>query len=219
MVNVPQHSDEVKDIVAQYTAVMVFPEMEMSPEGPSKSTSPKTHIIKAQHGYAFEVKAGEIFRVVDLYGAQIIDFAAWVQGTDLVEKMSMSYTRHKLRDVWPTIGECLYTNRWEPILKVREDTVKVHDMTFMSCFPELYEEKGIKGHRSCATNIAEVMKPYGMGSYLEVTDPFNIFQYVWEILISKSLLTFITFVSDLADHVLTISKKYSKPKCEIPWMQ
>ncbi|KAK4903966.1 hypothetical protein LTR49_026491, partial [Elasticomyces elasticus] len=26
-----------------------------------------------------------------------------------------------------------------------------------------------------ADNIAEVMKPYGMGSYMEVTDPFNIF--------------------------------------------
>lgn len=54
--------------------------------------------------------------------------------------------------------------------------VKVHDMTFPSCFPELYEKLGRSGHRSCATNIAKVMKPYKMESYLEVTDPFNISQ-------------------------------------------
>ncbi|KAF7505859.1 hypothetical protein GJ744_012481 [Endocarpon pusillum] len=38
------------------------------------------------------------------------------------------------------------------------------------------EKLGQKGHRSCATNIAEVMKPYGMKSHLEVTHPFNVFQ-------------------------------------------
>ena len=52
----------------------------------------------------------------------------------------------------------------------------LEDMTFMSCFPEMYEKLGLKGHRSCASNIAEVMKTHGMKSYLEVTDPFNIFQ-------------------------------------------
>lgn len=46
----------------------------------------------------------------------------------------------------------------------------------MSCFPELYKKQGIQNHRSCATNIAEVMKEHGMNSYLEVTDPFNLFQ-------------------------------------------
>lgn len=51
-------------------------------------------------------------------------------------------------------------------------------MTFPSCYPELYKAKGAsKHHRSCATNIAEVMRPYGMNSYLEVTDPFNICVY------------------------------------------
>ena len=35
---------------------------------------------------------------------------------------------------------------------------------------------GQPGHRSCATNIAEAMKKYGMESWLDVTDPFNIFQ-------------------------------------------
>lgn len=88
----------------------------------------------------------------------------------------MAYTRYHLAGVTPATGECLWTNKDEPILQIVDDTVKVHDMTFMSCFPELYTKKGIKNHRSCASNIAEVMKDRGMTSHLEVTDPFNIFQ-------------------------------------------
>ena len=55
-------------------------------------------------------------------------------------------------------------------------SVKVHEMTLMLCFPEIYEKLGLKGHRSCAANFAQVMEPYGMKSHLEVTDAFNIFQ-------------------------------------------
>ncbi|KAI7603147.1 hypothetical protein KC319_g22171, partial [Hortaea werneckii] len=128
------------------------------------------------HGYAFQVKKGEHFRVVDLYGEQVVDFAAWVQGTDLREKLSMAYTRFHLDGVTPAVGEYLWTNNDEPILQVVDDTVKVHDMTFMSCFPKMYEKEGIKGHRSCAGNISEAMAPYGMNGVLDVTDPFNIFQ-------------------------------------------
>ena len=177
---------------------MVFPNFDQPStiafQGQAHQSVPRTHIVPAAHGYAFEVKKGEHFRVVDLYGEQVVDFAAWVQGTDLVEKLSMAYTRYHLDGVTPAIGEYLWTNNDEPILQLVDDTVKVHDMTFMSCFPKMYEKEGIKGHRSCASNIAEVMEPYGMGSHLEVTgrlcggawvevhathtpaDPFNIFQ-------------------------------------------
>ena len=151
-------------------AIMVFPEVETATSF-QHPTKVRTHIIPAAHGYAFEVKKGEHFRVVDLYGEQIVDFAAWAAGTDLKEKLSMSYSRYHLNGVQPAVGECLWSNADEPILKVVEDTVKVHDMTFMSCMPELYQKKGLSNHRSCASNIAEVMKPYGMKSHLEVTDP------------------------------------------------
>lgn len=163
---------------------MVFPNIDIDTlksqlagtPSPEAYPGPKTYIVKSSHGFAFEVKKGEHFRVVDLYGEQVVDFAAWVQGTHLVEKLSMAYTRYHLDGVTPAIGEYLWTNKDEPILKIVDDTVKVHDMTFMSCFPEMYAKKGHKGHRSCASNIAEAMEKYGMKSYLEVTDPFNIFQ-------------------------------------------
>ena len=135
----------------------------------------KCHVVPASHGYAFEVKAGSRFRVVDLHGEQVVDFAAWVLPSRL-EKLSVSYTRYHLRGATPAVGECLMTNKDEPLFRIVEDLCKTHDMTFMSCFPEMYEKAGMPHHRSCAANVAEVMAPWGMKSYLEVTDPFNIFQ-------------------------------------------
>ena len=64
------------------------------------------------------------------------------------------------------------------MFKLVHDDVHTHDMTFMACNPAFYDEKGLKGHRSCAENIAEAMKPWGMESYLDAAsvDPFNVFQ-------------------------------------------
>lgn len=154
---------------------MVFPERpHFSNQKDAHESS--TKIVEARHGYAFKVKKGERFRIVDLYGEQVVDFLAWVDGTNLTEKVSMAYSRYHLDGVQPAIGECLWSNGDREVLRVVEDTVKVHDMTFMCCNPGFYEKKGLKDHRACATNIAEVMQKYGLGGWLEVPDPFNLFQ-------------------------------------------
>ncbi|KAF2727409.1 hypothetical protein EJ04DRAFT_395776, partial [Polyplosphaeria fusca] len=132
----------------------------------------------AAHGYAFAVDKGDRFRVIDTHGEQVVDFMAWVRDEPftLREKMSTAYTRYHLSGVQPAIGECLWTNADRPILRVTADTVKVHDMTFMSCYPDLYKKKGLHEHRSCALNIFEAMQKYGMGHILDIAEPFNIFQ-------------------------------------------
>lgn len=145
--------------------------LDASGTGPQSNT----YLVPAGYGYAFEAKKGDRFHIVDLHGQQVVDFAAWVL-PDMKEKLSMAFTRFRLTGATPMVGECLMTNKDEPVFRIVEDTVKVHDMTFPSCSPDMYEKLDKRGHRSCATNIAEVMKPYGMKSYLEVTDPFNIFQ-------------------------------------------
>lgn len=145
-----------------------------SPSG--KKTT--THIVPAAHGHAFEVRAGSRFRIVDLHGEQVVDFMAWcLPYTPSTEHLSMSYTRHAIGgSAPPQVGECLYTNRDEPMFKLVVDTVKTHDMLYMACNPGFYKRLGQEGHRSCATNVAEAMAGWGMQSWLEVVDPFNVFQ-------------------------------------------
>ena len=149
----------------------------VSGQGNGPRTS-HTQTVRAAHGHAFEVKAGEHFRIVDLHGEQIVDFMAWVLPYKVSnEHLSMSYSRHHLGgSAPPRVGESLYTNKNEPIFKLIADPVKTHDMLFMACNPGMYAEQGLSGHRSCAENVTEAMRPWGMESWLEVTDPFNIFQ-------------------------------------------
>ncbi|TKA68776.1 hypothetical protein B0A55_09570 [Friedmanniomyces simplex] len=51
------------------------------------------------------------FRIVDLYGEQVTDFAGWVKDTKLVEKLSMAHTRLRLLGVPPVVGEYPFSNR------------------------------------------------------------------------------------------------------------
>lgn len=155
----------------------------------STSADAVTITVQAAHGFAFPVSKGSRFRVVDLHGQQVVDFMAWTRSSskctitgltkhtaNLSEKVSMAYTRFHLSGAPPAVGESLWTNTDKALLTVTADTCRVHDMTFMSCFPELYQKQGLENHRSCASNIAEAMKDWGMGSYLDIADPFNIFQ-------------------------------------------
>lgn len=91
----------------------------------------------------------------------------------------MSYTRYQHRGATPAAGDYLYSNDNNRMLRIRRDTVKVHDMTFMSCNPGFYDELGLRGHRSCAENLAEAMREAGYGERvgrLELPDPLNFFQ-------------------------------------------
>jgi uncharacterized protein YcgI (DUF1989 family) len=141
-------------------------------------------IVQSGHGYAFHIGKGARFRIIDLHGEQVVDLFAWVhdpiRSLPASERLSVAYTRYHLSGVTPAIGEHLYTNGDRKLLRVTADTVKVHDMTFMACFPEMYRKKGLKGHRSCAQNVVEAMDKAGWGgsckSVLEVPEPFNCFQ-------------------------------------------
>ncbi|KAL8874807.1 MAG: hypothetical protein Q9198_006746 [Flavoplaca austrocitrina] len=148
---------------------------------PSDGTSsPKTHTVPGGNGHAFKVKKGTSFRIIDLHGRQIVDMMAWVLPyPSSLEHLSMAYTRYHLNGTAPpAVGDTLVTNKSEPIFKLTHDDCHTHDMTFMACNPAFYAEKGVPDHRSCAENIAEAMRPWGMNSYLQAAsvDPFNIFQ-------------------------------------------
>jgi len=147
----------------------------------SAISKPKSTTVKAGYGHAFPVRKGEHFKIIDTHGRQIVDLTGWVLNSDgkTIQKnhhLSADITRWNLQGATPSIGECIYTNSGSPLFKVVADAVKVHDMTFACCYPEIYAELGFPNHRSCSQNIAEAMAPWGIESHLEVKGPFNCFQ-------------------------------------------
>lgn len=122
------------------------------------------------------------FRIIDLHGCQVVDFMAWRQpcqaaGVAATERFSTSYTRYALGSLRaPTTNDIPFSNHDRPMFLITADTVHAHDMLYMACNPSFYSRLNLPGHRSCAQNVAEAMRPYGMQNWTEVIDPLNLFQ-------------------------------------------
>jgi hypothetical protein len=66
-----------------------------------------------------------------------VDLTAWVLKDDgntinKAHHFSSDITNWKLQGATPAIGEYLYTNSGSKLLKITDDTVKVHDMVSIS---------------------------------------------------------------------------------------
>ncbi|KAI9655836.1 MAG: hypothetical protein M1821_005271 [Bathelium mastoideum] len=148
-------------------------------------SSPHSIHIPGGHGGALAIPRGALFRITDLHGAQIVDLIAFALPS-MREKLSVAATRYELSGGAIAVGDLLYSNDQRPMLRLRRDTVKVHDMTYMACNPGFYAEMGLEGHRSCAENLADAVREAGYGSgegdggvvkgRLDLPDPWNVFQ-------------------------------------------
>jgi uncharacterized protein YcgI (DUF1989 family) len=137
----------------------------------------RSTVVKARSGLAFNVAAGERFRVVDVAGQQVSDLVAFVR-EDLSERFSQANTR-KLNGVLKLHkGHTLYSTRCRKLLTLVEDTVGEHDILFSSCSSYDYRVRfGLSDpHESCLALLAGVLAPHGITEAM-VPDPFNIFQH------------------------------------------
>lgn len=118
--------------------------------------------IAACKGCAVSVRAGGLFRVVDVEGRQVADLFAF-NAEDVSEHHSAMHTRAAVDRLFPRAGESFYTNRRRPILElVSDDSPGVHDMLIAPCDPERYTGLGVEGwHASCRENLEAAMRERG----------------------------------------------------------
>ena len=79
------------------------------------------HLIPARKGSAARMRAGQVVRVVNTHGSQVVDFWAF-NDPDLGECMSMEHTRGMLCRLTPQVGDRLYTNQRLMNIPVRNGT-------------------------------------------------------------------------------------------------
>jgi uncharacterized protein len=118
----------------------------------STAKKTQTRTIPPKSSHAFLLKARQSFRIIDLHGAQVVDLMAWTHPiTPSAQRSSMSYTRHNVGgSAPPQIGESIYTDLGEEMLKLTADTVRTHDLLYMACNPSFYAKVGMEGHENCA---------------------------------------------------------------------
>ena len=134
--------------------------------------------IEPRSGGAIELAQGELLTVIDPEGMQVSDLIA-LSRNDIREVLSNGRTFDYEESTRLTTGWRLWSNRSQPMLKIIEDTVGVHDFLLTPCsqqtFEHFYPDKPV--HRGCFGNLAEALSAYGIDPD-DVPTAFNIFMHV-----------------------------------------
>jgi len=129
-------------------------------------------VIPKERGRAFEMKAGQRLKVIDVEGAQTVDFNAFVL-PDLREHFSAGRTRF-FTGIHPKVGDSLWSNppHERPLFTIVEDTVGENDLLFPRCSRIVFEPFGLLDHRGCQDSLQDAVAPYGLTAD-DVHDTFN----------------------------------------------
>jgi uncharacterized protein YcgI (DUF1989 family) len=138
----------------------------------------KTITVPARRGNGFSVSRGAEFRVVNLFGTQVVDMWAFSEA-DPSEFMAMEHSRVTMGRWRPAVGNTFVTNRRRPIVTIVADTTPgIHDTAFAACDRYRYELLGHKGyHDNCADNLTAVLEAHGRPP-VQTPCPFNLFMKV-----------------------------------------
>jgi uncharacterized protein YcgI (DUF1989 family) len=138
-------------------------------------TDAVTRRIPAGRGLAIQLRAGELARIVNPTGTQVVD--TWAVASDAVgEFLSMEHCREVLERIYFEVGDVLLTNRYRPILTIVGDTSPGrHDTLIAACSAQMYERVGAAGHRNCADNFASALESAGLPPLPFVLSPWNLF--------------------------------------------
>ena len=81
--------------------------------------------IPARKGKAAMLRRGEVLRLVNTHGGQVVDTWAFSRD-DLNEYMSMAHSHAELSKTLPSTGDTMVSNRRRPMLTFVEDTSGRH---------------------------------------------------------------------------------------------
>jgi uncharacterized protein YcgI (DUF1989 family) len=121
------------------------------------------HTLKAGHGVAVHLRAGEALSVINLHGNQVVD--AWaINPANSDECSALEHTRSVNSNLFFERGMRLVSNLRRPMLTLVEDTSPGrHDTLLCPCSAAIYRELGCSdGHRSCTDNFHQALAERGL---------------------------------------------------------
>ncbi len=135
-------------------------------------------LLDTQTGTAFELKAGQTLRVIDLEGEQVADLTAFAR-SDPSEWLSSGRSMDYANTIYLTRGHILYSNRSRPMFAIVADDVGRHDFLLTPCSRETFEiiYKNADPHPSCFENLWRNLAEYGIAPDA-IPTTFNIFMNV-----------------------------------------
>jgi uncharacterized protein YcgI (DUF1989 family) len=108
--------------------------------------------LPARSGTSVLLKRGQALRVINTHGGQVVDL--WAVSADGGQHMSMPHSVVTLGRIKPKVGDLLYTQLRQPILRLEEDNSPgTHCMLFAACDRARYALLGAKGITTTAPTI------------------------------------------------------------------
>jgi uncharacterized protein YcgI (DUF1989 family) len=155
--------------------------------------------IPARKGKAVRVKKGQIVKVINTKGQQVVDTWAF-NADDIREFMSMEHSRVSLNAIIPKVGGVMVTNKRRPILTLVDDTSGgIHDTMIAACDRYRYENLGCtEYHDNCTDNLAAGLGGLGLQPP-ETPSPLNLFMNIP--VIDGNAIDFLPPVSTPASYV------------------
>lgn len=134
--------------------------------------------LEPQTGTAFQLKAGQTLRVIDIEGEQVADLTSFAQA-DTTEWLSSGRSIDYANTIYLTKGHILYSNRSRPMFTIVEDDVGRHDFLLTPCSRETFEiiYKNSDYHPSCFENLWRNLAEFGIAPDA-IPTTFNIFMNV-----------------------------------------
>lgn len=131
-----------------------------------------------QTGASFIVCKEHTFAVVDIEGKQVADLVVFSK-SNIKEKLSTAATIDNNSSIFLRLGHTVYSNKYNPMLTVVEDTVGAHDLLYPACCPDMYRcQYGITGyHPSCLENLHTALHRYSI-DVEEIPNPINLFMNI-----------------------------------------
>ena len=156
--------------------------------------------IAPRSGTAVRLARGERLRVIDPRGEQVSDLIAF-NAANIREVISSGRSLDYASKLYLTVGDCIYSNRSNVMLRIIEDTVGRHDFLLTPCskdtFRIIYGETA--PHRGCFGNLAAALKPYGIDED-DIPTAFNVFMNV--VVAADGTLTVEPPMSKPGDHIV-----------------
>jgi uncharacterized protein YcgI (DUF1989 family) len=135
--------------------------------------------IAPQSGVAFELRAGEVLRIVDPQGEQVADLVAFTKSIPR-SWLSSGKSIDFAGKIFLTTGDVLYSNLSQPMLSIVRDTVGRHDFLLAPCSQETFDllyEGDHSDHPNCLANLAGALAAFDI-RLNDIPNAFNVFMNV-----------------------------------------
>ncbi|HEY0924467.1 urea carboxylase-associated family protein [Rheinheimera pacifica] len=137
-----------------------------------------SEVIPPRSGVAFEMKAGQLLKVIDPHGEQVSDLYCFNQH-DFKEYLSSGRSLDYNESLQFRTGSKLYSNFSNVMFEITEDKVQSHDFLLTPCSKDTFrhfypEEEAVPG---CYGNLARAFADFGIPEHV-IGTTFNTFMHV-----------------------------------------